>query len=168
MTNKIIVASVDGEEMIFRTEMKKLEKGDSIIVSVNGVKRLAIFIRYINSCEEYIEDIAFQKVDEILYRNTIAKEEERVKKAFKDKCLKGLKPIINVEIDSYLRECGFNCDGEHFSKSIDNTQILIRRSCDECILTVFKGFTLTKTVIINGNLIELIKIINSIVSMIRW
>nr|WP_245397016.1 hypothetical protein [Clostridioides difficile] len=147
--------------------MKNLAEGDNLIVSVHGVKKIAIFVRYINSCEEYIEDIAFQKVDEILYRNTIAKEEERVKKAFKDKCLKNLKPIINVEIDSYLRECGFNCDGERFLKSIDNTQVLIRRDCDECILTVFKGFALTKIVIMNGNLIELIKTINSIILMAR-
>lgn len=83
MTDKIIIASVDGEEMIFRTEMKKLEKGDSLIVSVNGVKRLALFIRYISTCEEYIEDIAFQKVDEILYENTIAKEKKELKRYLK-------------------------------------------------------------------------------------
>lgn len=59
MIDKIIIVSVDGEEMIFRIEMKKLEKGDSFIVFVNGVKRLVLFIRYISICEEYIEDIVF-------------------------------------------------------------------------------------------------------------
>lgn len=39
MTDKIIVASVDGEEMIFRTEMKNLAEGDNLIVSVHGVKK---------------------------------------------------------------------------------------------------------------------------------
>ncbi|MDV9869936.1 hypothetical protein RHI72_19225 [Clostridioides difficile] len=167
MTDKIIVASVDGEEMIFRTEMKKLEKGDSLIVSVNGVKRLALFIRYISTCEEYIEDIAFQKVDEILYESTIAKEKERVKKVFKDKCMKNYKPIVNTEIDSYLRECGFNCDGRQFFKSIDNTQILISRDCDKDVLTVSKGLTITKTDITNKNLITVIKIINNSLLIVR-
>ena len=167
MTDKIIIASVDGEEMIFRTEMKKLEKGDSLIVSVNGVKRLALFIRYISTCEEYIEDIAFQKVDEILYENTIAKEKERVKKVFKDKCMKNYKPIVNTEIVSYLRECGFNCDGRQFFKSIDNTQILISRDCDKDVLTVSKGLTITKTDITNKNLITVIKIINNSLLIVR-
>ncbi|HBF4732014.1 TPA: hypothetical protein KOO95_001194 [Clostridioides difficile] len=170
MTDKIIIASVDGEEMIFRTEMKKLEKGDSLIVSVNGVKRLALFIRYISTCEEYIEyieDIAFQKVDDILYENRIAKEKERVKKVFKDKCMKNYKPIVNTEIDSYLRECGFNCDGRQFFKSIDNTQILISRDCDKDVLTVSKGLTITKTDITNKNLITVIKIINNSLLIVR-
>lgn len=167
MTDKIIVASVNGEEMIFRTEMKKLEKGDNVVVSINNTKRLAIFIRYIDNCEEYIEDVAFQKIDETLYGNTIAKEEERIKKVFKEKCMKSYKTIVNIEIDSYLRECGFNCDGEQFFKSIDNAQILISRNCDKGVLTVSKGLTITKTDITNKDLITVIKIINSILFMFR-
>ncbi len=167
MTDKIIVASVSGEEMIFRTEMKKLERGDEIIVSVNGKKGLAIFIRYIDKCEEYIEDIAFQKIDETLYENTKAKESERLKKVFKDKCMKNYKPIINMEVDYYLRECSFNCEGRKFLKSIDNAQILIYRDCDKDILTVSKGLTVTKTDIKNKNLITIIKIINNSLSIVR-
>ncbi|MCC0705045.1 hypothetical protein IC213_18475 [Clostridioides sp. ES-S-0049-02] len=167
MTDKIIVASVLGEDMIFRTEMKKLERGDEIIVSVNGKKELAIFIRYIDKCEEYIEDIAFQKIDETLYENTKAKESERLKKVFKDKCMKNYKPIINMEVDYYLRECGFNCEGRKFLKNIDNSQILIYRDCNKDILTVSKGLTLTKTDITNKNLITIIKIINNSLSVVR-
>lgn len=167
MTDKIIVANVDGEEMIFRTEMKKLEKGDNLIVSVSGVKRLAIFIRYIDNCEEYIEDIAFQKVDEMLYKNIIAKEEERIKKEFKDKCMKNYKPIINIEVDSYLRECGFNYNGKQFSKTIDGAKISICKVYNASVLEVFNRGSLIKTVIMNDNLIELIKTINSIILMIR-
>lgn len=167
MTDKIIIASVDGEEMIFRTEMKKLEKGDSLIVSVNGVKRLALFIRYISTCEEYIEDIAFQKVDEILYENIVVKEEERVKKVFKDRCTKDYKSIVSKEIDSYLKECGFNCDGEQFSKNIDNIHILICKDFNRRILMVSNRGILTKADITNKSLIKIIKIINKSLLIIR-
>ena len=78
-----MVASVDEEEMIFRTEIKKLEEGNEVIVYVNGIMKVAIFKRFIDKCEGYIKDIAFQKVDLNRYKEAVEKDNNRIKNEFK-------------------------------------------------------------------------------------
>lgn len=158
----IIVASVDEEEMIFRTEIKKLEEGNEVVVFVNGAMRIAVFKRFIDKCEGYIKDVAFQKIDLNRYKEIVKKENDRVKNDFKDMCIKESEFMINKEIDDYLRMCRFNCNKHKFTKYIDDTEISIYKNENKYLLQVssYKNSISTKIDITDKDLITIIKIIN--------
>ncbi|MDI7817961.1 hypothetical protein QMM58_16420 [Clostridioides difficile] len=158
----IIVASVDEEEMIFRTEIKKLEEGNEVVAFVNGTMKIAIFKRFIDKCEDYIKDIAFQKIDLNRYKEIVKKENDRVKNEFKDMCIKQSELMISKEIDDYLRICRFNYNKNKFTKYVDDTEISIYKSENKHLLHIFsyKNSISTKIDITNKGLISIIKIIN--------
>ncbi|MCC0642221.1 MULTISPECIES: hypothetical protein [unclassified Clostridioides] len=162
MLDKIIVAVVDEEEMIFRTELKKLEEGNEVVVFVNGMMKIAIFKRFINKCEDYIKDIAFQKIDTNKYIEALEKEKIRIMKEFKEICDKDNEVIINKEIDGYLRECGFNCISNKFLRNIDEIGISISQQRSGILIEIahLKKRSANSTIVNDKDIIEIIKVIN--------
>ncbi|HBF7094437.1 TPA: hypothetical protein KOU56_003520 [Clostridioides difficile] len=164
----IMVANVDEEEMIFRTEIKKLEEGNEVIVYVNGIMKVAIFKRFIDKCEGYIKDIAFQKVDLNRYKEAVEKDNNRIKNEFKGVCIMQSEFIISEEIDDYLRMCKFNYDGNKFTKYIDDTEISIYKKENKNLLQISscKNSILTKIDITNKDLTTIIKIMNKYIFIV--
>ncbi|NJJ36516.1 hypothetical protein GSQ51_18225 [Clostridioides difficile] len=162
MLDKIIVAVVDEEEMIFRTELKKLEEGNEVVVFVNGTMKIAIFKRFIDECEDYIKDIAFQKIDTNKYTEALEKEKIRIMKEFKEICDKDNEVIINKEIDGYLKECGFNCISNKFLKNIGETGISICQQKSGTLIEVahLKKRKTNSTIVKDKDIAEIVKVIN--------
>lgn len=162
MLDKIIVAVVDEEEMIFRTELKKLEEGNEVVVFVNGAMKIAIFKRFIDKCEGYIKDIAFQKIDTNKYTEALEKEKIRIMKEFKEICDKDNEIIINEEIDGYLRQCGFNCISNKFLRDIDEIGISISRQRSGILIEIahLKKRRSNSIIIKNKDIVEIIKVVN--------
>lgn len=168
MLDRTIVATVDGEEMTFRTDIKKLEKDNAIVVNVNGEQKIGIFVRAIDKCDYYIKDIAFQKVDLNKLNEAVEKEIIRITKEFKEMCIKDTAIIINKEIDAYLRECGFNCINNKFSKNINQVEISIwQQGCATLVEVIAARKGVSNQILIRDkNIVELIKAINKSFSFI--
>ncbi|MCC0705126.1 hypothetical protein IC213_18885 [Clostridioides sp. ES-S-0049-02] len=162
MLDRAIVATVDGEEMTFRTDIKKLEKDDTLVVNVNGEQKIGIFVRAIDECDYYIKDIAFQKVDLNKFNEAVEKERIRITKEFKETCIKNDAIIVSEEIDAYLRECGFNCVNNKFLRNINKVGISISLQGSSILIEVaaLKERMSNSAIVKNNDIVEIIKVIN--------